>query len=319
MTNEEWRNHPHYKLDPLSEIQPALLNSEDIKHYIDKGCLIESKNFDPERLKPASYEMRLLGSLYDWQETRDGRLQPRCRAIRNGCTVNLPKNSISYLWTEEKLLLPEYIGARFNLHIRYVHKGILLGTGPLVDPGFGGSLLVPLHNLTDNDYELKGGEGVIWVEFTKLSGNEYWTNQGMTRPDFLVSFPKAKDLDDPDLYFKKSRVTDAGGIQSAFKGALDSAQRKAREAQKDVRWVKSIGLAAAIIGTLAILGSIAGLWYSGQNMITRVTILTQDSYNEIVNVHIRKQDDRIDKLENELNLIRESVSSDSSRANSRDE
>ena len=63
MTNEEWRNHKYYKFDPFAEdIQPALLNSVDIKRYADadKGCLIE--DFDPERLKLASYKMRFLGN-----------------------------------------------------------------------------------------------------------------------------------------------------------------------------------------------------------------------------------------------------------------
>ena len=151
MTNEEWRNHKNYKFDPCKDIQPALLNSADIKRYVDEGCLIENENFDPERrLKTASYEMRLLGELYYWDSRDNGKLEQHCEEVCDGKRIILPRNSITYLWTKEKLLLPEYIAARFNLHIRYVHKGILLGTGPLVDPGFFGNLLIPLHNLTDN-------------------------------------------------------------------------------------------------------------------------------------------------------------------------
>ena len=52
-----------------------------------------------------------------------------------------------------------------------------MGTGPLVDPGFEGKLLIPLHSLTADDYEIEAGEGLIWVEFTKLSPNERW-NRG---------------------------------------------------------------------------------------------------------------------------------------------
>ena len=137
MTNEEWRNHEFYTFDPFAEeIQPALLNSADIKKYVDKDCLIERDAFDDKRLKTASYEMRFLGELHSWDMKKDGTLDPRCMKIRCGDAVKLPGNSITYLWMEEKLLLPEYIAARFNLHIRHVHKGILLGTGPMVDPGF---------------------------------------------------------------------------------------------------------------------------------------------------------------------------------------
>ena len=50
-----------------------------------------------------------------------------------------------------------------------MHRGLLVGTGPLVDPGFRGKLLIPLHNLTLDAYEIRGDEGLIWVEFTKTS------------------------------------------------------------------------------------------------------------------------------------------------------
>ena len=200
MTNEEWRNHEFYTFDPFAEeIHPALLNSADIKKYVDRGCLIERDVFYDKldkRLKTASYEMRFLGELHRWDTKNDGTLEPCCMKIRYGDAVKLPGNSITYLWMEEKLLLPEYIAARFNLHIRHVHKGILLGTGPMVDPGFFGSLLIPLHNLTNNDYEIDGGEGIIWVEFTKLNVHDFWKSKETKRPSDLKSFPDTKNIED---------------------------------------------------------------------------------------------------------------------------
>ena len=305
MTNETWRKHEFYQVDPFFEqIQPALLNSVDIKRYIDKGCLIENSDFDPDLLKTASYEMRLLGQLYDWNTTPDGKLQRRCRQVCDGVEIDLPRNSISYLWMKQKLLLPEYIAARFNLHIRHVHKGILLGTGPLVDPGFFGSLLIPLHNLTDNDYVLKGGDGIIWVEFTKLSENEYWSENGSNRPIYLKTFPILKDLDNPDRYIEKSGITEVGGIQSAFRGALDRAQKSAEDARKEVNSVKRIGIVAIVIGFFAIAGSIAGLWYSGHNLITRTTSITQESHNRIFETYINAQDERIRELEKKVDELK---------------
>ena len=318
MTNEEWRKHPYYQFDPLAkEIGPALLNSVDIKKYVDKGCLIEEINFDPSRLKTASYEMRLLGKLYDWRATNDGRLQQRCREICDGDRVEFSRNSITYLWMKEKLLLPEYIAARFNLHIRYVHRGILLGTGPLVDPGFCGSLLIPLHNLTNNDYEVKGGEGIIWVEFTKVSEHEFWSKQKMQRPCYLKPFPDTKDLDDPDEYFEKSDLMKIGGVQSAFKGELDRARKLVSDAHKEVNRVGRIGWTAIITGAFVITISIIGVLFSGYNFISRVTNMAQDSQNQIFHAHIEKQDDRIRELETSLTKIKAQISDISTSFNER--
>ena len=226
----DWSKHRFYKKDPLPEIEPALLNSQDITRYVEEECLLEKDSFDPERMKPASYEMRFLGALYDW-EIKNGRLERRCREIVEGEDVELSRNSISYLWIKERLRLPEYIAARFNLRISDVHKGLLLGTGPLIDPGFGGRILIPLHNLTDNNYALRGGEGIIWVEFTKVSKNRYWLSgqEGSERPSRLVEFPSDKAIDDPDAYLNKAGA--AGGVQSAFRGALDNAIQAAADSR----------------------------------------------------------------------------------------
>ena len=225
MTTSEadWSEDPCYTQDPLPDIEPALLNSRDIKRYVDEGCLLEADSFDPERMKLASYEMRFLGDLYHWQEV-GSRLQERCRTVCDGDTVTLCKNSISYLWTKERLRLPEYIAARFNLRISDVHKGILLGTGPLIDPGFRGRLLIPLHNLTDNDYVFTGGKGIIWVEFTKVSKNSYWQagpeeTRGRTG---LREFPSRKVIDDPHGYLKKAGVLAAGGCAECLQRGVGS-------------------------------------------------------------------------------------------------
>ena len=227
----EWRKHPCYKTDPLSGIEPALLNSEDITRYVKEGCLLEEEDFRLDRLKPASYEMRLLGTLYDW-ELKHERLERRSREIVDGEDVQLNRNSITYLWIQERLRLPEYIAARFNLSISAVHKGILLGTGPLIDPGFGGRLLIPLHNLTNNDYTLRGGKGIIWIEFTKVSKNRYWLpdREEIDRPPELREFRRGP-IDDPDVYLNSACAL--GGVQSAYKGVLDRTLEAAGAARKD--------------------------------------------------------------------------------------
>ena len=283
----DWSKHPFYKKDPLHGIAPALLNSFDIRRYVNEGCLLEKDSFDPKRMKPASYEMRFLGTLYDW-ELKDGKLERRRRKIVEGQEITLSRNSISYLWIEERLRLPEYIAARFNLRISEVHKGILLGTGPLVDPGFGGRILIPLHNLTDNDYSLKGGQGIIWVEFTKVSKNCYWLpeQEGTERPSGLVEFPSRKTIDDPDAYLSKAQVV--GGVQSAFKGALEHAIGAADDAREAADAAEKINKRFQAFGVFGLIGVFVGL---------AAVVLSAYSISGQVADRVHRQGERIHKLE----------------------
>ena len=317
MTHEQWREHPCYKFDPFAdEIQPALLHKAAIKRYVDEGCLVECKYFDDSRLKAASYEMKFLGKLYDWEMTIDGRLQRRCRNICCDDDITLYRNTIAYLWMKEKLLLPEYIAVRFNLHIRHVHKGILLGTGPLVDPGFFGNLLIPLHNLTDNDYQLKGGDGFIWVEFTKVSGYS---------PSDLESFPSNKDITDPEEYMKKSTIREHGGVQSAFKGALETAQGSAETARgsaetarKETERFRKIYTVGGIVTVIVVVIALVSMIFGGYNLVTQVLKMTDDVRHQIkfdgdkqsqkiadLEARISGYKDEVSDLKEQVNLMKE--------------
>jgi deoxycytidine triphosphate deaminase len=161
---ERWRSD-----DPFPQIPPTLLNSADIIDYVNQTgmiCPFREQNDDgEEKLKSASYEVDFLGSTTYWDEQG----QKVSRRVGRGEGFVFRRNSIAFVQVEPYFRIPEYIALRFNLKIQHVYRGILLGTGPLVDPGFEGPLYIPLHNLTDGDYEFHGGEGLIWMEFTKLS------------------------------------------------------------------------------------------------------------------------------------------------------
>ena len=297
----DWSNCEQRDTDPFEEIGPALLNSADIVRYIRAGCLIEEANFSHSRLKTASYELRFLGELHMWENVDGEGLKRRCTSVEMHHAVKLPKNSISYLWTKEELYLPEYIAARFNLHIKHVHKGLLVGTGPLIDPGFGGSLLIPLHNLTGNDYEVCGGDGIAWVEFTKVSS---------TRPERredLKEFPPEKRLTHPNLYFDKAGVI--GGVESAFKGALHDAQSAARKAAAEARKFRRQGWVSVVIGFAAIVVTVGGVWWTSAGVISDAVARVQDARNRLLEsdleVRLSEQNERIEALEKAIRDMQE--------------
>ena len=162
--------------DPFPEIQPSLLNSADIQDYVEKTGMIYP--FYKTNLKPASYGIKLKGEYTYWDSPNNkvsGKLEALTDKDEDGDIVFiLKRNSIAYLQLEPDFRFPNYIAARFNLKIKHIYQGILLGTGPLVDPGYEGKIYTPLHNLTNNDYKIKISKPLIWMEFTKLSSNKLW-------------------------------------------------------------------------------------------------------------------------------------------------
>ena len=289
MTKDEWRKYLYYNQDPFPEIPPALLNSMDIKRYIDKGCLIDPDVFEKCRLQPASYKMKFLGEASYW-ENQDGKLKRKRKILCEGKRFEIKKNSVVYVLLKEQFRLPEYIAARFNLHIDFVHKGLLLGTGPIVHPGFFGNLLIPLHNLTDNDYMVRCDDSLIWVEYTKLSSNSYWINAATmsdtdlqntpnrsTRPEFLIA-GKTIPQYDTDGYLEKAGVDLNRGVQSAFKGALNRTEEIAKRAQHSVNWFKTIGIISSILLLIAIISAV----WTGYSLVNDfIAMAHEENRNQI--------------------------------------
>lgn len=312
--NDNWLNSRQYRVDPLPGVKPALLNSEDIIRYVKAGCLIEEQDFDQSRVKTASYELRFLGHLYYWEHTPDGGVERRCECVTQGNPVNIAKNSITYLWTRECLYLPEYIAARFNLRIRHVHRGILLGTGPLVDPGFGGRILIPLHNLTDNDYELIGGEGIVWVDFTKISMHRSWLPKFRESRGRLVEFPTEKIIDNPHEYFSKAHVTASTGVRSAFKGVLkrtedatEEARQQADEARQEAGRLRNRTWMQLFVGVAALFIALFGIWIGSVDVLSRAIDKIQMAYEKADEEASSLDRMRIDNLTREVQKLRADI------------
>lgn len=231
--------------DPLPDIPPALLNSGDIDDYARITSMVFpfDENNENNKLKPASYEIDFLGEVHYINEETD---KIEKETLVKGEPFILKKNSIVFVFIETKFFLPDYIAIRFNLRIILVHRGLLLGTGPLVDPGFEGRLLIPLHNLTSEDYILHGGDGLIWVEFTKLSPHTRWDATARKGAKFYP-FPLSKRDLPAYEYFKKA----SGGrpAKSSIPDEVAAAKKKAEEIESLVKIVSSIGF----VGIIAIV------------------------------------------------------------------
>jgi deoxycytidine triphosphate deaminase len=163
--------HPWKYEDPnKAPSRKGLLLSNEIEHFCGVGLLIEKEGYRPEMVRPASYTLTI-GPEYVDSEGRVRKMKD------NDDYFYMEPNSIVYESTAEKLNLPFYIAARFNLRVKWVYRGILLGTGPQVDPGFKGNLSCPLFNLTDGSIKIRLGDQFATIDFERTSdfcANEPW-------------------------------------------------------------------------------------------------------------------------------------------------
>lgn len=237
--------------DPFPDVPPALLNSADIADYVSATGMIHP--FDPAKLKSASYEVSILGDYV--MHTPEG-------GVVHGTLTEdkpflLPRNSIAYMSVEPKFRLPDYIALRHNLKIKNIYRGLLVGTGPLIDPGFVGRISLPLHNLTDRDYVLEAGEGTIWVEFTKLSPSPRWADVAMLggalpRSGAYVPFPSPAMKDKGPVEY----VNDAVGADRVPGASTAEIALDARDAKKEAKRARNIawaGLATIVLGAVALV------------------------------------------------------------------
>ncbi len=246
--------------DPFPKIPPALLNSADILDYVATTGMIHPFELGPEReksrLKPASYEVGLSGTCVHWDSNGDKQEVD----LSAGKKFRLEPNSIAFVTLEPMFRLPDYIALRFNLKIRNVYRGLLLGTGPLVDPGFCGRLYIPLHNLTTNRYDFVGGETIIWMEFTKLSPNPCWESESLEhlpRAGVYHPFPPRK-LERDSIADYIQVATEGKPVRSSIPDALESARTSARRAERNT---KIVG-AAVGIGIIALAAAVGSLLFS---------------------------------------------------------
>lgn len=291
------------QLDPLPQIEAGLLSSADIVDYVVATGMVHP--FHPEDVKSASYGLRLKGKVVYWDKSNNkttkilsDEIIPKYENYSHVEEVIIPSNSISFVSLEPKLRLPNYIAARFNLRIKQVYRGFLLGTGPLVDPGFDGYLSFPLHNLTDNDYTISFNEEIVWMEFTKLSTKFRWTGSepGLSRQGEFVEFTKELRMDVDD-YLRHSN--NGQPIASSIPVAVEASQKAAESAERRVRKLEIAGIASAIIAILV------ATWGAFE-LTTDLTSLVRDVQNELHSQRNSVSDAamlRISELEDKLESL----------------
>lgn len=234
--DEAKTKYEKYKnIDPFSKIAPALLNSADICDYVRLTGMIYP--FQPVDLRPATYGIRLKGIAIQWIYNLNTKKFEKNRLILDKVVTKekdvvkefrIERNTISFVTLEPYIQLPNYIVSRFNLKVDHVYKGLLLGTGPVIDPGFRGYLSIPLHNLTNNDYIFRCDDLMIYMEFTKLSNHSSFGAENNTQEGEFVPYPEKPER---NVDFFVHEANNGNEITSS----LEKIIRDIRETQKVIQ------------------------------------------------------------------------------------
>jgi deoxycytidine triphosphate deaminase len=148
-----------YWLDPEPTFQGMLASDRILAYHYKIGRMI--RPLQMQHLKPASYELTL-GPLCLVEGVE--RILTETDRI-----LTIQPNSIVFVSMREQLLIPHWLVGRFDLAIDYIYQGLLLGTGPQVDPGFQGVLSCPLHNISSQPIDLEFCEPFAKIDFVKTS------------------------------------------------------------------------------------------------------------------------------------------------------
>jgi len=309
-------NYNDFKsIDPFPRIPGTLLNSADIRSYVNRIGLIYP--FHEKDLKSASYAARIAGKCKFWDEELKRFVEKDLKS--SGDKIILKPNSIAFVGIEPTFRLPDYIALRFNLKITHVYRGLLLGTGPLIDPGFVGKISIPLHNLTSNEYIFSFNESLIWIEFTKTSprpdvpkiSDQLEEAYELQRCKEFIPFPSDKTLKDLDYYLNRAlEGTRHEAVVSSVPSAVGEAMKHARDAQHSLKIIKrwAIGGAIALITTIFFgMGTIIYGSYSIQKDYFSEAISQVNILKSSLAENISTTNEQLNSIESEIYLIKEKI------------
>jgi dCTP deaminase len=200
--------------------------------------------FEDKQVQAATYDLRVgdQGASTSTKKKIDIR--------QDGYLLLHPGDFAVVMVLEELRLGPQY-AARFGLRSKFARKGIIATTGPQIDPGFHGRLIIGVTNLTPKAVALPYKDDLVSVEFHRLE-------EPATKP-YSGPYQGKMELGPEEIEF----ITESEGMAlSEVLNTLRSLSQNVGTLTTDVsaltkefkayRWVIPIVLAIgmAIVGTI---------------------------------------------------------------------
>lgn len=137
-----------------------ILNSQQIIAACQNGE-ITIEPFEEEQVQPATYDLRV----GEQGATTSTKMISNIR--ETGYLLLQPGDFGIVAVLEELRFGPQYCG-RFGLRSKYARKGLIATTGPQIDPGYHGRLVIGITNLTPKAISLPYKDDFVSVEIHRL-------------------------------------------------------------------------------------------------------------------------------------------------------
>ncbi|HDY87664.1 MAG TPA: dCTP deaminase [bacterium] len=174
-----------------------ILTNEQIKEAIDKGD-IKIEPFEENQIQAASYDLRIGKQGATASEKKLVNIEDK------GYLLLKPGDFGIITALEILHFNPQHVG-RFGLRSKYARRGLIATTGPQIDPGYRGRLIVGLTNPTPNSITLPYKDDFLTVEFHKLekpSTQPYsgdYQNKTELRPEDIEMIVETESMSMPEV------------------------------------------------------------------------------------------------------------------------
>ena len=291
--------------DPLEKTATpgTVLRGEELQEYVEKyNLIIDRETFVKKNVKGASYSTNPDGSegwIFKPRIFRKKGRPVRLKKDRDsrGDYFIVPPNSFVFIRLRQKLRIPLYLIARFNLKIRYVYRGLLLGTGPQIDPGYTGRIYIPLHNFTNDPVNIYINESFVSFEFERTSPLKLTGKNPATLDEFYDLYQNRFRLIMPE------KIEGRDNLEAYLEGAHPSSTlgrlvKQLRRMRYEFRRRRIIDY-AFVTGIVVVVGTFAVSTYSlFDSTRNRETELQQHIYKAS-----EEQIEPITRLQVEMNTL----------------
>lgn len=219
-----------------------ILTDNQIREAVRRGDILIDP-FDDKQVQPASYDFRVgdQGATTSSKKKLD---------LKTEGYLLVQPGDFAVVLVHEYIRLGAQFVARIGLRSKYARKGLVATTGPQIDPGYEGRLVIGLTNLTPKAVSIPYKDDLLTIEFHKLE-------EPAARP-YSGPYQGRKELGPEEIEF----ITESEGMAlsevlntlrslSANVGALTTDVTTLTTEMKHYKWVipilLTIGLAAIAV------------------------------------------------------------------------